>query len=310
MDNKNQIKSGEIPVIIDDNPNLRYEKKSCIYFLMILFMFILTFWVALKKKVLGQKLKINTLWFDGISSVCREVKENATGWKALDIIYNYTPGKDKSAGGRISDLWNQLKNTMAMRNRLKLVKKELKEVIENLLTEESEIRLISIASGSAQGVIEIIKEFKKGGVLIKAIFLDLNPTAIEYSRRLAEQAEITNQITFINKSARELIEIAKEFNPNIIEVVGFLEYRPKEKAIELMKRIHYLLTPRGVMLTSSISPNLEKLFLYYVVNWPMFYRNLKQFIEIVTEGGFKPEDIKIIYEPLKIQKIAVCRKAV
>lgn len=300
----------EIPIIIDNNPSSGYEKRGWIYFLIVPVMMILAFWVALKKKVLDPKLKINTLWFDGISPVCREIKENATGWRALDIIYNYISGKDKSFAGKITDFWNQLKNAMAMRNRLKLVKRELKKVIENLLAEGSEIRLISIASGSAQGVIEIMKEFKERGVLIKAVLLDLNLTAIEYSRKLAEQAKITNQITFINKSARELVEIAKEFNPNIIEVVGFLEYRPKEKAIELIKRIHYSLTPKGTMLTSSISPNIEKLFLYYVINWPMFYRSLKQFTEIITEGGFKPKDIKIIYEPLKIQKIAVCQKIV
>jgi len=300
----------KIIITTDNDQSLKYEKSGWSYFLMVLIMFILTFWVALKKKIFGPNLKINTLWFDGISPVCREVKKNATGWRALDIIYNYTSGKDKSAKGRISDFWNQLKNAMAMRNRLKLAKKELKETIENLLIEESEIRLISIASGSAQGVIEIMKEFKKRGVLIKAILLDLDLTAIEHSKKLARQAEVINQIIFVNKSARELEEVAREFNPNIVEVVGFLEYRPREKAIELMKRIHYLLTPKGVMLTSSISPNLEKLFLYYVINWPMFYRNLKQFIEIITEGGFKPQDIKIIYEPLKIQKIAVCQKVI
>jgi len=37
----------------------------------------LAFWVALKKKILGPNLKINTLWFDGLSPTCREMKENA-----------------------------------------------------------------------------------------------------------------------------------------------------------------------------------------------------------------------------------------
>jgi len=59
---------------------------------------------------------------------------------------------------------------------------------------------------------------------------------------------------------------------------------------------------------SSISPNLERLFIHYVVNWPMFYRNMKQFITVITKGGFNSQEIKIIYEPLKIQKIAVCWK--
>lgn len=298
----------KISVIIDNNPNLRYEKKIRFYFLMLPIIWLLAFWVAIKKKILGPNLKINTFWFDGVSPICREVKENATNWKALDIIYNYIPREDKSFAGRITDFWNQLKNIKAMRNRLRLVKKILKETIENLLIKESEIRLISIASGSAQGLIEVMTEFKQKGI-IKAIFLDLDPTAIEHSKKLAQRAGIINQIIFANRSARDLEEVAKGFKPHLVETVGFIEYRPKERAIELVKRIRSLLAPNGTLLISSVSPSLEKPFIHYVGNWPMYYRNLKQFIEILINGGFDPKDIKIIYEPLKIQKIAICQKS-
>jgi hypothetical protein len=303
-------KSEEIPVIVDDNPNLGYEKKSWFYFLMIPIIWILTLWVAIKKKILGPNLKINTFWFDGASLICRQVKENATAWKALDIIYNYSPGKDKSFGGRVTDFWNQLNNIKALRNRLRLVQQILREEIENLLNNESKIKLVSIASGSAQGIIEVMREFKQKGIFIQAIFLDKEPTAIEYSKKLAKEAEIINQITFVNKSTRELEGVISGFNPQIIEVIGFWEYRPKEKAIELVRRIYYLLPLSGVLLISTISPNAESLFSHYVGNWPMYYRNLNQFIEILTKGGFNPRDIKIIYEPLKIQKIAICRKSI
>jgi 2-polyprenyl-3-methyl-5-hydroxy-6-metoxy-1,4-benzoquinol methylase len=303
-------KSEEIPVIVDDNSDLGYEKRSRFYFLMIPLIWKLAFWVAIKKKILGPNLKINTFWFDGASKNCREVKENAATWKALDIIYNYSPGKDKSFGGRVTDFWNNLNNIKALRNRLRLVKQTLREVIGNLSTAESEIRFVSVASGSAQGVIEVMREFKQRGIFIQAIFLDKEPTAIEYSKKLAARAGIINQITFVNKSTRELEEVISGFNPHIIEVIGFWEYRPKEKAIELVKRIYNLLPPDGILLMSTISPNAESLFSHYVGNWPMYYRNLNQFIEILTKGGFNPQDIKIIYEPLKIQKIAICRKSI
>ena len=300
----------KIPIIVDNNPDLGYEKTSWAYYFLVLpVTLILAFWVALKKRILGPNLKTNTFWFDGVSHICREVKENATGWKALDIIYNYIPGKDKSLGGRITDFWNQLKNIRAMRNRLRLVKKILKETIENLLTKESEIRLVSVASGSAQGIIEVMAEFKQKDIIIKAIFLDLDPTAIEHSKKLAQKASIMNQIIFANRSARDLEKVVKGFDPHLIEVVGFIEYRPEERAIELVKRIRSLLVPNGVLLISSVSPSLEKPFIHYVGNWPMIYRNLKQFIKIIIEGGFRPQDVKVIYEPLKIQKIAICRKS-
>jgi len=303
-------KSEKIPVIIDDNPELGYEKKRWFYFLMVPIIWILALWVAVKKKILGPNLKIHNFWFDGISFICLEVKENATTWKALDIIYNYIPGKDKSLAGRITDFWNQLNNIKALRNRLRLVKKELKEIIENLSIKESEIRLLSIASGSAQGVIEAMSEFKQKGVLIKVIFLDRDPIALEHSKKLAQKAGVIDQITFINKGVNVLEETVKDFNPHIVEVVGFLEYRPEEKAIKLAEKIYQLLLPDGVLLISNISNSLERLFLYYVANWPMIYRTPKQLAEILVKGSFNPKNCKIIYEPLKIHQIAICKKSI
>lgn len=69
----------KIPTITDNNPSLGYEKEGWVYFLIILAMMILTPWVVLKKKILGKNLKINTFWFDGLSPICRAVKENAKG---------------------------------------------------------------------------------------------------------------------------------------------------------------------------------------------------------------------------------------
>jgi len=297
-----------VQVIIDNNPTLGYEKKKGSDVFRLPIMFILTLWVTLKKLILGSKIKTNTFWFDGISPVCREIKENAMRWKALDIAYNYEFKKDNAFVTRITDFWLNIKNAQAVRNRLKLVKKELRQEIQNLADKKSEIRLLSIAAGSAQGVIETMTEFKQKGILTKAIFLDLDPTAIEHSRQIAQKFGIVNQITFINKSAKELEEAVGDFKPNIIEMVGFLDYRPKEKAINLIGKISRLLDSDGVALISNIAPNSERYFLYQVMNWPMIYRSANQLADVMVKGGFNPKDCKIIYEPLKINGIAIGRK--
>lgn len=275
---------------------------------MLPLMWILAFWVALKKKILGPNLKINTLWFDGLSPICRKVKENATTRKALDIIYNYCPGKDKSLRGRITDFWNQIQNIKAVRNRLRLIKKQIKESIQKFSGSGNQIRLVSIASGSAQGIIEVMQKFKQRGIFVKAIFLDRNPRAIEYSKNLAKQAGVINQITFVNKSTRELESVVKGFKPQIIEVTGLLEYQPDEKATNLLKRIYNLLAPKGILLTSNISPNLEAPFSYWVGNWPMIYRSIEELSEIIIKAGFNPRNCKIIQEPLRIHNVVICKK--
>ncbi|MGB9598584.1 MAG: class I SAM-dependent methyltransferase family protein [Minisyncoccales bacterium] len=299
--------SGEIPVRVDNNPDLGYEKINWWYYpLMIPLTLILAFWVALKKKIFGPRLKINFFMFDGLSPLCRTIKENATTWKALDIIYNYSSGQDPTFVGKLNDFWNNLLSVRATRNRLRLTKYYLKKEIEEALKKFSKVRLFSVASGSAQGVLEVLEEFKEKP--IEAIFLDLDKSALAHSRKMAEKMGVQNKIYFINKSAREIEEIGKNFSPHIVEVVGFLMYRPYEKAIALIQRIYHILALEGVLLVSQDNHILEEFFIHQVANWPIIFRSPSDFIDILIKGGFRPENCKIIYEPLKMHGLAICKK--
>jgi len=297
-----------ILIINSNNPSLNYEKGGLSDFYRLPITWVLAFWVAFKKKIVGKNLKINTFWFDGISLKCRTVKENATKWVALDIIYNHRPGEDKSLRGKFTDFWNQLHNIKAIRNRLRLVKQQMRESIQKFSETEKQVRILSVASGSAQGIIELMREFKQKGVSIKAIFLDLDLTALTHSQRLAREAGVFDQITFVNKSTSEIINVAKDFHPHIVEVTGLLEYRPHEKAISLLNRIYNLLTPNGILISSNITHNLEMFFTYWVGNWPMIYRSTEELCDIIIRAGFNSKNCQIIREPLKIHNILVCKK--
>ena len=70
---------------VDSNPALNYERQErWKYFLMPALEYPLGLWVAVKKLFNGGKLKTNCFWVDGISPVCRKIRENATNWRALD----------------------------------------------------------------------------------------------------------------------------------------------------------------------------------------------------------------------------------
>jgi len=294
---------------IDSNPSLKYEyQEKWKYFLMPILEYPISFWVALKKMITRRKLKTNCFWIDGLSPVCRQIRENATNWRALDTIYNYEP-KNGSFVDSLTRFWMEnVVNVKAVRNRLKLIKEKLNEAIKEILLKDKEVRIFSIASGSAQALIENISEFKKQNVLIKALFLDLDPTAIKHSRNLAKKFNVLDQINFDNKSAHNIEKSVGDFNPNIIEMVGFLEYRPKEKAIKLIQKIYGILQSGGIFLTSNLRNNSERPFLYFAIDWWMVYRSPEEFAEVLKKGGFSSENFEIIYEPLKIHGVAICKK--
>jgi SAM-dependent methyltransferase len=296
--------SFKIKLIKLNQKELNFEKKS-FYFLFIPIFLLIALYVYLKKKIIPNP-KYNFYFFDGASKLCREVKENAAKWRALDLTYNYRAEKDNDL--IYGFFWHNLRNACALRNRLKLIKFLLIKNIEEVSKKENEIRLISVAAGSAQGVIEVINKAKEKGILVKGILIDLDPSALEYSKKLAQEMGVENQLTFVNKTASAIIEIGKDFKPNLIEMVGFLEYRPFEKAVKLISSIYQVLEKGGVFLVSQIAPNAESFFLKEVINWPMIYRKPKELAKILSLAGFSLDNCIFYQEPLRIHYIAECKK--
>ncbi len=294
-----------IPVVVENNNG--YDTKRTLYFLTLPLMLVFAGWVFLKKKIIGRNPETNILWFDGLSRSCRMVKEGAASWRALDIIYNFT-FTGRGIEGIVENYWFGMMNAQAVRNRFKLVKRELMWAIIEIAKTEKEIRLLSLASGSAQPIIEAINELREFN--IKATLVDLDPSAIDYSRQLAKRYGVEDRITFVVGSLSALGRITNGRRPHIIEMVGFLDYRPTAKATHLIKKIHDVLLPGGIFLTANICPNPEQYFLKWVINWSMIYRRSEELGEILVNAGFSPKNCQIFCEPLKFYAIAICRKFV
>jgi len=122
---------------------------------------------------------------------------------------------------------------------------------------DSEIRLLSIASGSAQAVVEALKRSHRRNV--KAILVDADSTAINEDRKTIESCGLDDRFSLICNSTGCLEDVCAEFQPHIIEMVGFLDYRPRKQAIQLIDRL----------------------------------------ADLLIQGGFVPENIRLIYEPFR-----------
>jgi ubiquinone/menaquinone biosynthesis C-methylase UbiE len=253
---------------------------------------------------------ISSSFVDRFSKFNHQSKIGAAGWRSLDIFYNYyekvRPQLDGNFEGWITRYWiGKMENRQAVTNRLKIVVNLLEDAFKKFIN-EPEIRLVSVASGSAQAIIRAMQKYPH--LCVKATLIDIDETAIEVSRQKVKEAGLEDCFTFVKGTTNALEEICQEFRPHIIEMVGFLDYRPKKKAIQLINRIKYCLSPGGYFLTCNIRKNREKIFLDWVLLWPMIYRNEKQFAELLVKGGFSPKKINLFYEPFRIHGIGVCQK--
>jgi hypothetical protein len=293
---------------IDNIDQCSYEKESWGNILSMPILWAITIWVAVKKKFYSLlKLptpRINSIWFDGFGSSPRIVKEGNASWRALDEIYNYQFGKDRSIFGLLSDCWEKMINCKALRNRLKLIKREVKRAIMRF-SDSGEVRLVSLAAGSAQGIIEIMAELKKEGIKVRALLVDIDPSALAYAKELATRYGVNEQIETILDSVLRARKRVESFKPQVVEMLGYLDYCSKNIAIKLIKGFGEAMS-EGIFLTCNIQNNFERRFLKYVVNWDMIYRAPADLIEIIEQTGFV--NYQIVYEPMKIHGLIVAQK--
>lgn len=299
----------------------QYEKHKWVYILVMPMMWALVGYVFVKKMVwqyaFGKKVYINTFLFDGLSRPLRAIKNGAASWRALDLIYNYfeqyrgfhpeyySDGL-KSVERILADFWIGMMNAQAVRNRKKYVAERLSHLVKEVAKTSDEVRIFSIASGSAQAVFEAIQQSGIGASRVRVSLLDLDETALEYSLNLAKEMGVETSITTICGNTANVSRVIKEFDPHIVEMVGFLDYRPDTKAIKLFQKIHRPLMVGGYFVTANICPNPEMRFLEWVINWKMIYRSKEALEEILKDGGFC--DCSVVVEPQGIQAIAIAQK--
>lgn len=282
------------------------ETRRFLYAITMPLFWMLTVWVFFKKKVLGwfgKQPRTNALLFDGLGSGCRAIRLGAATWRALDVIYNFTPRAVYGVGDVVDNFWIGMMNAQAVRNRLKLAKQEVAEAIRAFASAHSEVRILSLAAGSAQGVIEVLADFKHEGIFVRTLLVDIDPSALEYATRFAQGYEVADRVEIRTASAAFVSRLASSFQPHIIEMMGLLDYVEQHKAPKFLEKIRRALPEGGIFLTCNIHANREQKFLKQVIDWDMVYRTPGELASLLEQTGFKK--VRLVTETHGIHSIAV-----
>ena len=254
--------------------------------------------------------KTNFWLVDWISINSRRVKDGAAKWLALDAVYNFRKGEGRNRIVRAFDTyWMHIRNAQAVRNRLVIVKRELAAAIRSVAktkTGGEPVRILSLAAGSGQGVIEVVADLKRIGIQCEVLLVDQDESALAHARTLAVRHSVSAVVTCREGNVVAFKRELHGSRPDIVEMCGLTDYLEDGLAVALFKRIYTHLQPDGFFLTCHIHPNSERYFLWYVVNWGMLYRTRKQLRSLLVSGGFL--DAKLYTEPHRIHSVAVAQK--
>lgn len=243
------------------------------------------------------------------------VIDNVTTHKALEVLYSKGElfSVNKFLTNIFKKVWFNVNNSKAVRNRLRLVKKELNNFLKERIKEEDKnIKVISIASGSSRAIIEVVKsENYHVGTNLSLTFLDKSEHAINYSKKLStEISHLPISLNWVQDTVGSYLDKNKDLNNkfDVVEIVGLLDYFDDEKITKIFSGIYQILDDGGIVITSNINHNSEEKFLTKVIDWPMVYRTAEELATLVNVAGFKFENIRPFYEPLKVHGLVVAKK--
>ncbi len=240
------------------------------------------------------------------------VIDNATNHQALEVLYSKGElFSIKKLGNRFFKyIWFNVHNSKAVRNRLKFVKRELKNHLLGIGEKDREIEIISIASGSSRAIIETVQQ---GHYLpdakLSLTFLDKNEDAIQYSKRLSTNIEhLPIRLEWVQDTVGNFLRNLPDKKYDVVEIVGLLDYFSDDKVLEVFSGINRVLQPGGVLITSNVSHNKEERFITRVIDWPMIYRTAEELAALANRAGFEYNKMRAFYEPLKIHGMVVAKK--
>lgn len=293
----------QLNITVDDDPRLGYETNSLIQrAINIVLTPILN---NLPSSIQGLIKKTN--------HSAKKVIEEATTHEAIEVLYkNGEPEKAKNFFQKFFYyIWFSTENPKAVRNRLRLVERELKNAIKENIANERAVNILSIAAGSSRAILDSLDDSIPEGEKIFITFLDKSDAANQYSKRLTSEKNYppNYQFRWINSTASNFPQYYKGLPlPNIVEVVGLFDYFDNEQILKLFSLIHNSLSKDGVFITSNIVDNRERKFVTNVVGWKMIYRNPEDFYKLAVKAGFDSSKIRFFYEPLKIHFVMVAKK--
>ncbi|MEK7157975.1 MAG: class I SAM-dependent methyltransferase [Patescibacteria group bacterium] len=252
--------------------------------------------------------KVGEWLFAGLSSDAHGVRTHATSHRALELIYTY-PTRPAARGlldAIATRWWFTIANARSVRNRLRLVKREVRLAI--LKIEKDDVVLMSLGSGSARAILEVLYELKGGSKRVRAILVDRSRSALDYSRSLAAELGVLDQIETVKSDVLQVAADVDRIKPDVVEMVGLLDYFDAAGCVKLIRGIHTALLPGAYFITGNIRDNPERDVVTRFIGWPMLYKSEGELGNILVEAEFRPQDVRIIYEPFLIHGVAVAKR--
>lgn len=262
----------------------------------------------------------NALWLFDSHWLGKMVRNGVTTSEALDGI-NAVPvlsikGELNTWGGWWVRFWLNQPDGQAVRNRLRITFREVLNELCRLWESRQpgqKICVLSLACGSAQATIEALAVFlaayveARGNVELHLV--DRSGSSLLRATHLARVRGVDGYVSMYTQDVKSFLAAQPNNSWDMVEMVGFLDYRPMKSAVAICAQIQRVLKPGAMFISAHIGPSLWSFVVRWVINWPMLIRRaIPEYRNILLQAGFAESEVDIKDEPHRIHPVGVCRK--
>lgn len=224
------------------------------------------------------------------------------GWRSMEIVYKNAPPVDFL--DKMAVRYNAV--SMAARNRRKFVTQKLTSLITHFAS-AGPVSILGVGAGPGLQVQDAVvrSEIERGGVAIHLI--DLDSDSFEYGMEQARQRGLADDVQFVQGDARAIHDYLPDIRPQIVKMVGIVEYLTDEQLKELLQAVHGIMADGGALVTHGLVDHHNTgPFLARVFNLRHCQRTKQQILDIVESCGFR--DSECFVDPMNVYPIVTTFK--
>jgi len=187
------------------------------------------------------------------------------------------------------------KAAQAVNRRKDLVKRELAKLIESRRGAARPLRLLSVAAGPAQELVELLRESEDLGAPLEIVLFDQDKGALAYAwRRLKRVVDAKwqkrVQVLFLNESIKRLLRDAELFAAfgqfDAIFSCGLFDYLQPSTGVVLTRNLFARLAPAGKLFVGNMVPeNPTRYIMEQHLDWQLLYRSRPEQLEIARRAA-------------------------
>ena len=180
------------------------------------------------------------------------------------------------------------KASLAVKYRKDLMKVQLGKLIESRRGSTRPLRILSVAAGPAQELVELLGELPSLPVPLEIVLFDQDKGALAWAyKRLKPSVDRLGnvQILYLHDSIKRLLRDASLFAQfgefDAIYSCGLFDYLQVPTAVVLTRNLYARLARGGVLLIGNMAPeNPTRWIMEHHLDWPLIYRSRAEMLEI------------------------------